>query len=618
MKDKEYDQLVKSVLDDFRKRQQDRKPLETQWRMNMNFYMGNQLCSIGYGGEIEDYEKQFFWQEREVFNHIAPIIEVRLAKLNKVRPKVTVFPASNDEEDINTARVSKKVLDSVSGKTFLKSKISQATKWSEVCGTAFYKIGWNNKLGQVVAKNEKGKKLRTGDVEISVCSPFEIYPDSNTCENLENCQSIIHARVYDAEEVKAMYDVDVKGKTINVFGFDSNYLGGLGYIANGTKIVESKKQNSVLVIEKYEKPSENHPNGRLIIIASDELVYDGDLPYQNGCDGARIFPFVKQTSVELTGSFWGASVIDRLIPLQRAYNAVKNRKHEFLNRLSMGVLKVEDGSVDIENLEDEGLCPGKILVYRQGSTPPSYLSGESLSTSFSDEEEKLLDEFRNISGVSDVTDSRYLSSNLSGVAMQLMVEQDEMRISASSDNIKACIREVARQVLMLYKEFATLPRLCRIVGENGEVELFYFNKNDISSDDISFETEIEAGESLAQKRQMIFDLLNAGLLTDKEGKVTNRMKSKILELLGFGIWENTQDLNDLHIKKANGENIKMSKGENISVCEIDDDELHINEHTAFMLSGDFDRLKEKFNNIEQIFLAHIKEHKQKLNLDREV
>ena len=39
----------------------------------------------------------------------------------------------------------------------------------------------------------------------------------------------------------------------------------------------------------------------------------------------------------------------------------------------MGVLMVEDGSVDTDNLEEEGLSPGKILVYRQGSVKPQLM-----------------------------------------------------------------------------------------------------------------------------------------------------------------------------------------------------------------------------------------------------
>lgn len=538
MKIKLEDSLAKEIKEDFRARQNARKSLETQWQLNMNFFAGNQFCSIGYGGNLEDSEKQFFWQEREVFNHIAPIVEVRLSKLSKVKPTVSVVPASNEESDIETAKLSKKILSSISNKLKLSEKISEAMKWSEICGTSFYKVTWDNDAGQVVAVDENGKEVKSGEIDISVCSPFEIFPDSDTCENIQHCRSIIHARVYGAEEVKAMYGEDIKGQDINVFGFDAiSGLGGLGYSSHGTKIVESKKKNSVLVLEKYEKPTTEYPNGRLIIVAGERVVYQGDLPYMNGEDGERGFPFIKQVSIEQTGSFWGNSIIDRLIPVQRAYNAVKNRKHEYLNRLSMGILKVEDGSIDLDNLEDEGLCPGKIIVYRQGSTPPAFLSEGEVPSSFEKEEEKLLDEFKSISGISEVMDSFYNSKNLSGTALELMFQQEDIRITSSVDIIKKCIKTIAQHILRLYKQFAVLPRLNKIMGEDGRIELFYFNKNDISSDDIVFETETELSETLTQRRQMIFQLLEAGLLSDSEGKISARMKAKILESLGFGVWD---------------------------------------------------------------------------------
>ena len=87
-------------------------------------------------------------------------------------------------------------------------------------------------------------------------------------------------------------------------------------------------------------------------------------------------------------------VIDRMIPVQRAYNAVRNRKHEFLNRLSMGVLTVEDGSVDVDELSEEGLLPGKILVYRQGGKAPEMLDCGSVPSEFKDEEEWLNEEWK--------------------------------------------------------------------------------------------------------------------------------------------------------------------------------------------------------------------------------
>lgn len=607
------EQIVKEVKDDFAARQMARKPFESQWLMNMNFYMGNQFCDIGYGGNVEEVDKQFFWQEREIFNHISPLVDIRLAKLGKIKPKTTVLPATNDEKDISAAKVSKKIIESVTSKLDLNHKIIEALQWSEICGTSFYKVTWNPNEGQIIAQDADKKPVRSGEVDISVCSPFEIYPDSFTCETLDSCQSIIHARAIDAKKVASDYGLQVEGENLSIYSLDSTTVGfgGLGYSSAAPKISKGIKQNSVLVLERYERPTKDYPFGRLTIVVGDNLVYDGELPYKLGSDYERDFPFVKQTSLNQVGSFWGVSVIDRLIPIQRAFNSVKNRKHEFMNRLTMGVLKVEDGSVDIENLEDEGVCPGKILVYRQGSTAPEFLEGDNVSSSFSDEEEKLLAEFRSISGVKDF-DYDYASSNVSGVTLQLMLEQDELRLNNTAENMKRCVRKIAQDVLRLYKQFALIPRLARIVGDNGEIELFYFNSNDISSDDISLEATAELGESITQRRQMVFDLINAGLLNDNGNEMSDKMKVKALELLGLGVWENAQDTNELHIKKADSENVKLLGGKRVEASQIDDHALHIDRHIAFMLNGDYEKKLAVRSELESIFLAHINKHKSML------
>lgn len=601
--------IVAEVTADFQKRQQERKSFETQWQLNMNFLMGNQYCSVGMSGEIEEFEKQYFWQERQVFNHIAPLVDVRLSKLQKIRPNMSVVPASGDDGDVKTARLSKKILDSIYNSKDLSEKISQATRWSEVCGTSFYKIVWNSDLGQDISFS--GTVQKTGDVEISVVSPFEIFPESSNSERLEDNQSLIHAKAYHVEEIKNIWGVDVEGGEVNVFSLDqlNKTLGGLEYNAFATKLIKSTRENYAIVIEKYELPTVKYPNGRLIIVCQDKLLHIGELPFENQANDKRTYPFIKQSSLEQIGSFWGNSVIERIIPIQRAYNTIKNRKHEFLNRLSMGVLTVEDGSVDIDNLEEEGLSPGKVVVYRQGSNPPSYMANTQVPMDFQREEERLLNEIMLVSGTSDIVrDSSAYSSNISGVALQLLIEQDESRLANTSERIKEAIKLIAQNILRLYKQFAIVPKLKKIVGDNGEVEVFYFKNSDITSDEVVFEAQSEITETLAQRRSMVFDLLNAGLLQDENGKLSNRMRVKALELLGFGIWEASQDINELHTKKASNENIEMFKGEKVEVLEVDDHGLHILEHTAFMIGSDF--LKKSDKKIKEEFLSHIRLHKK--------
>jgi len=281
----------------------------------------------------------------------------------------------------------------------------------------------------------------------------------------------------------------------------------------------------------------------------------------------------------------------------------------------MGVLTVEDGSLDIESLEEDGLCPGKVLVYRQGTTAPKYMENDSMPFDFTKEEESLIKEFANMSGVSDFSNNQYTSKNLSGTALELLIEQDENKILITSDSIKNAIKEIAKHILRLYKQFVKIPKLTKIVGSNGELEMFYFNSNDISSDDIIFETENELGESNSQRRNLILELLKSGLLKDESGKLSNKMRAKVLELLGFGFWEGTRDLNELQASKASKENFMFIENKNSKISEIDDHEIHISEHTAFLLGGEVER-KNNSNLLNNI-LNHIAEHKNKLQLNIE-
>jgi len=604
--------LVSEIWKDFKRRQEERKPFETQWQLNINFLIGNQYCDINSNNILKEIDKQFFWEEREVFNHIAPLIETRVAKLANVRPIMTVLPSSDDEDDISNAKVCKDILQSLSNKLDLSKLIAQATRWSEICGTIFYKTVWNDSAGAVVGLSPLGDKICEGDVDILVCSPFEIYPDSNSCADLNHCKSLIHARSYNVETVEQLWGIKVDGTDIDSYALSSVHNNGVLSMNGFTKVSKTAQHNQAMVIEKYDMPTKQYPNGRLIVVVENELVFNGELPYKNLKDGERGFPFVRQISMEQPSLFWGASVIDRTIPIQRAYNAVKNRKHEFMNRISMGVLTVEDGSIDVDNLEEEGISPGKILVYRQGSNEPRMLTTESVPVSFSDEEERLLTEFLNISGVSDLLGSNVNAvANMSGVALQLLVEQENARISASSENIRFAIKEVAQHILRLYKQFVTHERMSRLVGSNGAINFFYWDRGSISSDDISFETEGESGQTIAQKRSMIVDLLKQGLLHDEQGKLSNDMRHKILEMLGFGVWEDVLDNNSLQIQKAKRENLDLllNKKEP-EVLEIHDHDLHIKTHTSFMLGVEWEKAVKKNPKLGEQMLEHIRKHKQ--------
>lgn len=619
-KQKANKELVDFVLDELAKRQNERKNFENQWLLNANFVLGNQFCGINSSGDVADYDAQYFWQEHESFNNLAYLYESRLAKLARVRPSMTVLPSGSEEGDIQSAKVSKNILKSSIHKLSLSEKISRATKWSELCGTAFYKIFWDSNLGRIVGIDENGNNIHEGDVELIVCPPFEIYPDNSSAEDLQDCTSLIHARAYHTTAIKSMYGVEVEGKELDVFSLDNlGKQSGLGFYSHTPKILKTTKSNHALVVEYYERPSTDFPNGRLIIVAGDTLIYNGELPFMNGDDGERVFPFARQCAFEQATNFWGASVIERLIPLQRAYNAVKNRKHEFLNRISMGVLTVEDGSVDTDDLEEEGVSPGKVLVYRQGSTPPIMMNYGSVPNEFTVEEDRLIDEMIRISGTGDLNTNLSALRNMSGVALQVLIEQDEAKLTMSAEQIRSAVKTIAKHILRLYKQFTTSKRVCRIIGENSAVQMFYFSASDLTSEDVIFETENEMNETSAQRRSMLLELLNHGLLHDENGKLNNRMRAKILELLGYGIWEQGQELTDLHRNKAQQENVDLLQNKVVPEVEsFDDHATHIDEHISFILTNKFDKNSSHDVLFKQMLIEHINQHKLALSQSKNV
>ncbi|HHU43796.1 MAG: hypothetical protein QM214_01615 [Bacillota bacterium] len=614
MKQKNAELLVKEVFEDFQRRKEERSRLEASWLMNINFLMGNQYCELASNGEIFDNGKQYYWQQREVFNHIAPIIETRLAKFSRLKSRVSVRPATSDAADTNCAKFATRLIESVEEENNLKELIHSACFWSEVTGTAFYKVVWNSEKGSLAAQDGL-EKIYEGDVEISVCPPYEIYPDSIACSSVEECSSIIHAKAYPINVIEDIWGVKVDGKEVSVINIDTALSGGgYGYNAHKLRAFSDLKKDHELVIERYTLPNKEHPDGRLTIIAGDKLLYDGDLPYQNQSGGKRGFPFIRQVALAQPSCFYGISIIERLIPIQRAYNTVKNRKHEYLNRLSLGVMAVEEGSIDLDNLEDEGLAPGKVLIYRQGSNPPMMMNPGTVPSEFRNEEDRLLAEFINISGVSDfLSSSNIVSDNLSGVALSLLIEQDDTRLSITAEAIRNSVRKVGQHILRLYRQFATTKRLKRISGENGEIERLSFSGSDITSDDLVFDTENELNDTPANRKNMAIELLKLGLLTDENGNISPMTKNKILEIMGFGNWETARCLDDLHIKKASKENQKVSENKDIEVDESDKHSLHIEEHIRCLIGNEFkisDKQKDKLNE-------HIKTHRQYERLTRQ-
>ena len=92
--------LVTDVYEDYSARSAARRSIEAEWQLNLDFIAGRQYSAVTPTGDVVEQDGGFYWQSRNVFNHVLPVVDTRLAKLSGVRPIMTVRPATNDENGV--------------------------------------------------------------------------------------------------------------------------------------------------------------------------------------------------------------------------------------------------------------------------------------------------------------------------------------------------------------------------------------------------------------------------------------------------------------------------------------------------------------------------------------
>jgi len=605
--------LVSMVKDEHKRREQDRMAYELVWKLNVAFIEGNQYVDADAAcSALLEIPKMFIWQEREVFNQIAPIIETRIARLARLRPLLKARPGTNERSDIRAAKIGSAILKNIYYEQGIQSLMGEMYAWMEACGSVFVKNIWNPDTGPLVGmeKDEEGNVINIyeGDLDVIVCPAFEIYPDTNYRQTVDACRSIIHVKLYHIDEIKDIWGVEVEPED-TVATKLQRAMTGLSGLTGAMQFSSAKMKDYAAIKEYWERPCKQYPNGRLIVVCNDKLIHFGDMPYPLGKDGRPTYPFVKVDCIERPGVFWGRTIAERLIPLQRRYNALKNRKVEYLNRVAIGQWSIEKDSMEIADFEANAGAPGYINVRNPGTQPPVPIQSAQLPRMFSEEEIDILQQFNALSGVSDLARlSEAEPGARSGVAMGIQLGQDDARLVSTVKNLETFLVDCGRQWLRLYKKYVSGSRTLKTVGKDSLVEVIDWTGADITSDDVVVEAFSSLLEPPEQRRQMVFNLMQSGLLHDENGKINKHMKSKILEIIELGNWESVDDDEQLHVSKAHRENLKLSGGQTVMPDYFDDHVRHIYNHNNNRLTVDYEELRLQFPQVDQFYEAHVSAH----------
>jgi len=226
--------------------------------------------------------------------------------------------------------------------------------------------------------------------------------------------------------------------------------------------------------------------------------------------------------------------------------------------------------------------------------------------------EKLEQGFLLLSGVSEMARSSQAPAAISsGTALSVLKEEDDTRLTLTVENKRDAFQELGRQWLRLFKQFATAPRISRVIGDDlGDVYGMLWSSNDITSDDVIVDTDNEMTNTPAQRKQLTLELLQAGLFNDPDtGRMTRETRAHLLEIFELGNTEAAIDLDDLHNGRARRENLLILGRQQPKVEPFDNHSLHVAEHTKFILSAEFRKLKERDPETAAAFEDHLAQHK---------
>lgn len=588
---------VTFVNKEYERRRTSRLGWELQTRLNLEFIQGNQFLDVNnITQSLQEEPLLHDYEEREVFNQLAPIFEVRVARLSRGRVVRKVRPASNQQRDIAAAQISGDLIAWGEQETDHRQRMSELIPWLEASGTAYELQAWHPHKGKLVGysagENGQQEPVHEGNIDPEVISPFEVYPDT-LFQTYRRNRSIVWARAYHIATIWDEWGVEVQAEQCDSYTLQSTTTAvrTYGSVQTGFRLDVTRLENHAVVKHYFERPSKRHVNGRHIVVANKRLLHAGELPYRCGKDRAPDIPLVPLYLQRIPGRFFGDTIYPRLIPVQRRYNSLRNRKAEYLKRAAIGQPVIEEGSLaNQEEIEANFVDPGQEWMYKRGFTPPRYMEFPNLPAAFDSEIQDCLHEFTSLSGVSDLAKMSTAPAGVkSGVALSIAMEQDETRMATPANHIEEGLIEEAQIWLRLWQQFGNGPRIARVVNRS-EVELIDWTGADLTSDDVIIEGGSGLAESPAQRRQMVFDVLSTTLLNDPDtGRIDRAGRAKILEMIDMGHWESAADSDyDLQVSRAKRQIARVKSGILPLVEPQDDPLIHLSEMRRWMLSSEYE------------------------------
>jgi hypothetical protein len=533
-----------------------REPFDRQWYINLAFYQGKHYVApvmvAGQGFRLTA-PKAPPWRVRLVVNKVRMALRTETAKLCSNKPIPVVVPATGEDEDASAARVAEAILKA----QFIDSDFDESYHsyvwWGSLTGTAYLKQYWN--AGEVDDAAQKPPvpnpvaalgipgvpdtipaPVVPGKICIERINPFHVYVPDLLSEKLESQPYMFHVTTRSPLWVQRNF-----GFMPNPDSKASNTVMDSAILI--TKGGPKEFLDSCLVKEMWIKPNAHpdFPEGGVLTIINNRVVQcvkKWPWPFKE-------FPFYKFDGIP-NGGFYGASVLEDLIPLNKEYNRTRSQMVEIKNTVGKPKFLYAQGSLDPRRITSE---PGQAIPYVLGMPAPTPIPGVEVPQSMHQELDRLNSDFDDISGQHEISRGNTPSQVTSGTAISFLQEQDDTKLAYQFASIERSIQRLGTHYLKLVAKYWDEERLVKVVGRDNDFEVKHWKGSDLKG---NTDVRVQSGSALpfskAAKIALVTEFMMNGWLLPEVG----------MELMEMGGLDKA--INEMLVDKrqAQRENLKMA------------------------------------------------------------
>lgn len=523
------------------------EPIKRQWYMNMAFYNGDQYVDFVDGQliTIPAPERRI----RLVINRVKPVVRTEVSRLCSQKPSCSVVPATNESQDMESAKAAEAVFESLRQRLKLERELRKAAWWCSVTGNGYIKVYWDpsyEEEGRTINPITEEPEVITGDHCWHSVSPFNVMVPDLLEEEIEEQPYVLNVFTKPMEWISTHYPELVKKegwapKTVTASEImEPKYLN-----VSNTSGGEKSTTNNCLIIEAWIKPgsSKLFPKGGRVVVIDEEVVdiQEDGLPYDHGQ-----YPFSKIGAVQ-TGTFYCDSVIKDLIPVQREINRTRSQLVEARNSMAKPGVFYRSNSIDPNKWTS---ATAQLIEVKPGMEFPQPIPLPQMPNYVPQLEAGFLTDMEDISGQHQISKGSAPAGVTSGTAIQFLQESDNSFMYTIHSSLEECVQKIASQSIQLAIQYWDSKRLVKYVGKNNTVSAKYLEQADLKgATDVRVEGGSSLPESKAARIAMFSDFMARGYIPPDQG----------LKLMNMASMSQYYELMDVDENQAIRENIAMAE-----------------------------------------------------------